>query len=67
MVLVETAGSNGGVETRAVDAASVALPVELRPRMAGVVQRPGTEPAQPVATVVQTAPHVDGVSLHGRA
>lgn len=30
-----------------------------------MVQRPGVEPAQPVATVLQTAPLADGVSCMG--
>jgi hypothetical protein len=41
-----------------------ALPAELRPVWL-VVQRAGVEPAQPVATVLQTAPLADAVSLHG--
>ena len=63
VVLVETAGSN----PRRRRGQRRALPAALRPRGAGVVPRPGAEPAHPVVTVLQTAPLADGVPRYCRS
>ena len=50
------AGGEGGGEPAPSTLPASRLPAELRPRVAGVIERSGFEPAQPVATVLQTAP-----------
>jgi hypothetical protein len=61
VVLVETVGSN----LRRRRCQRRALPAELPPRVAGVVQRPGVEPAQPVATVYRALPSPMGCLCMG--
>jgi hypothetical protein len=61
------AGGDGGVEPAPSTRPALRPASCATSRGAGVVPRPGVEPAQPVATVLQTAPLADGGLCMGGA